>query len=140
MQRTIIPHTKTGKGSQALFKIDSSDNRKMYHLPNQISLDPRVCLVRNDRFQKRKNSFARVFPQLSPFRLADKNPKKKDSNIAFISNIYLNFNFITDSLESNKDEKGDVGLFGFLSSICNGLNKALGGVNNLRISNFVQNS
>ena len=75
-------------------QIDSSDNRKMYHLPNQISLDPRVCLVRNDRFQKRKNSFARVFPQLSPFRLADKNPKKKDSNIAVVTRLMRS---LTDS-------------------------------------------
>ena len=61
MQRAIIPYTKTGNGSQALFTIDFTSNKKMYHLPNQISLDPRVCLVRNNKFQKRKNSFAKVF-------------------------------------------------------------------------------
>ena len=131
MQRAIIPYTKTGNGLQALFTIDSSDNKKMYHLPNQISLDPRVCLVRHKKFQKRKNSFARVFPQIDPFRVSEVSSNSKYANAAYIMNIYLNFNFITDSLESNKDEKGDVGLFGFLSSICDGLNKALGGINNL---------
>ena len=50
MQRAIIPYTKTGNGSQALFTIDFTSNKKMYHLPNQISLDPRVCLVRHKKF------------------------------------------------------------------------------------------
>ena len=49
----------------------------MYHLPNQISLDPRVCLVRHKKFQKRRNSFARVFPQIDPFRVSEVSSNSK---------------------------------------------------------------
>ena len=102
----------------------------MYSLPNQISIDPRVCLVRNNKFQKRTDIFAKVLPELLPFRVDDYAPGI-NTNAAYIMNIYLNFKFITDSIESNKDERGNVALVGLISSICEGLNKALGGVNNL---------
>jgi hypothetical protein len=130
IQSTVIPSYSSPE-NPPLFKIkNQSYNNKMYSPPNQISLDPRVCVVRNNKFEKRKNLFAKVLPQISPFRAVDYNP---DANIntAYIMNIYLNFNFITDSITSNTDERGNVGFFGLISSLCDGLNKALGGVNNL---------
>lgn len=130
IQRGVIPHIKAGDSKQPMFSVNYYSGL-MYHLPNQISLDPRVCVVRNDQFQKRKNIHARVFRQLSPFRTKDKPNGGNNPNTALIMGIYLNFNFIVSSLESNKDERGNVGLFGFLSSLCDGLNKALGGINNL---------
>ena len=132
IQESIIPSIKAKNDKVPIFTIESKDwiGTKMYSLPNQISLDPRVCLVRNNKFQKRTDIFAKVLPQLLPFRVDDYSPGI-NTNAAYIMNIYLNFNFITDSIESNKDERGNVALFGLLSSICEGLNKALGGINNL---------
>lgn len=130
----VLPKIKTnGERNPSIINIDNGryDNI-MYSLPNQISLDPRVCLVRNDKFFKSKtpDTPAQVLPELIPFRAVDYN-SNASPNKAYIMNIYLNFNFVVDSLNSNTDERGDVGLFGFLSSICDGLNKALGGINNL---------
>jgi hypothetical protein len=101
----------------------------MYSLPNQISLDPRVCIVRNDKFQT-TSGITEVYKHLSPFRAEDyaENP---NLNKAYIMNIYLNFNFIIECINNNLDEKGDIGIFGFLKAICDGLNKSLGGINNL---------
>ena len=132
IQNVIIPSIQTKNENTPLFEIDLGyfTNNKMYSLPNQISLDPRVCLVRNDKFQKLKKLDAQVLSQLSPFRVDD-YAKDVNPNAAYLFNIYLNFNFITESLESNMNERGDVGLFGLLDSICSGLNKALGGINNL---------
>ena len=131
----IIPATKTNSSSQPILNIDLSPKSKMYSIPNQISLDPRVCLVRNDKFQKRKSSFARVLgSNTSVFRVSDSQKEEKKSkyiNAAYIMNIYLNFDFITDSLDSNKDTDGNANLYGFISSLCDGLNVALGGINNL---------
>jgi predicted chitinase len=116
-----------------LFNISrNSYENFMYSLPNQISLDPRVCIVRNDKFQ-RVGGIASVFSSLLPFRNPDFttlvdfiNPNK-----AYQMNIYLNFEFIIDSLNSNADEKGDINVYNFLKTVCDGLNKALGGINNL---------
>ena len=100
----------------------------MYVLPNSISLDPRVCIVRNDNFRKTAGD-VEVFKNLQPFRAVDYgNP---NPNKAYIMNIYLNFNFIIESLNSNTDERGDISVFEFLKVICDGLNKSLGGINNL---------
>jgi hypothetical protein len=40
-------------------------------------------------------------------------------------------NFIINCINNNLDERGDIGVFGFLKAICDGLNKSLGGINNL---------
>ena len=135
IQKAIIPYIKSNSSSNPLFSIDFDPKSKMYSIPNQISLDPRVCLVRNDKFQKRKNSFAKILGgNVSAFRVSDlQEGKNKDKyiNSAYVMNIYLNFNFIISSLDSNKDVEGNVNLYGLISSICNGLNEALGGINNL---------
>lgn len=142
IQENVIPYIKTDTTTTSntpLFNIDYNRYENiMYTLPNQISLDPRVCVVRNDSFQTQyPNRQAQVFPELLPFRASDNYSVllpsifKPNPNKAYPMNIYLNFKFVVDSLNSNTDERGDVGLFGFISSICTGLNKALGGVNNL---------
>ena len=101
----------------------------MYVLPNSISLDPRVCIVRNDNFRKTAGD-VEVFKNLQPFRATDYG-NIAEPNKAYIMNIYLNFNFIIESLNSNTDERGDISVFEFLKVICDGLNKSLGGINNL---------
>jgi len=101
----------------------------MYVLPNSISLDPRVCIVRNDAFRKTSGD-VEVFKNLQPFRATDYG-NRAEPNKAYIMNIYLNFNFIIESLNSNTDERGDISVFEFLKAICDGLNKSLGGINNL---------
>jgi hypothetical protein len=134
IKEKVLPNVKTnGASNPPIFNIEYGRySNKMYSLPNQISLDPRVCLVRNDKFFKSGSPDipAKVLSELIPFRAVDYN-SNASPNTAYPMNIYLNFNFVVDSLNSNTDERGDVGLFGFLSSICDGLNKALGGINNL---------
>ena len=134
IKEKVLPNVKTnGASNPPIFNIEYGRySNKMYSLPNQISLDPRICLVRNDKFFKSGSPDipAKVLSELIPFRAVDYN-SNASPNTAYPMNIYLNFNFVVDSLNSNTDERGDVGLFGFLSSICDGLNKALGGINNL---------
>jgi hypothetical protein len=116
---------------KSLINLDTNQwGSKMLFLENQISLDPKVCLVKNEDFKKfnedgtSKGPSAKVFTGLSMWI-------KDGKGYAYPLNIYLNFNFIIESLNSASDERGDVNLFSFISNICNGLNKALGGINNL---------
>jgi hypothetical protein len=46
-------------------------------------------------------------------------------------NIYINFESIINSLDGNQDEKGEIHVYNFISSLCTDINKALGGINNL---------
>ena len=130
IQENIIPEIVATPTNASLFNIDYYRwGSFMYSLPNQISLDPSVCLVRNNSFRL-TNKNSRVLPEASYFRLADKG-STENQNAAYPLNIYLNFQFIISSLKNNQNEKGDVNLYGFISTLCTGLNKALGGINNL---------
>ena len=93
---------------------------KMYTLPYQVSLDPRVCIVKSaDDINSKK-----YFPELIAYRNTNKE-------YAWTMNIYLSHNQILASLNENLDEKGNIALFGFLESLCIAVNKAMGGINNL---------
>jgi hypothetical protein len=128
----IVPIVDSTDPKPPIFEIENDPYFNwMYSLPNQVSLDPRVCLIRNDKFMIRDNAHVEILSQLDPFRAEDFTTISPNINKAYPMNVYLNFNFIIDSLISNSDERGDVNLFNFISSICDGLNKALGGVNNL---------
>lgn len=127
----ILPKVKTDNADDypPIFDIDEDPwSNHMFSLPNQISLDPRVCVVRNDSFKTEASNDTSVFPQLSIFREVD-NSVSTNENAAYPMNIYLNFNFIIECLKT--DERGDVNVYDFIKSICDGLNKALGGINNL---------
>jgi hypothetical protein len=162
---------------EGIFNINTDfRTQKMYSLPNRISLDPRVCIVRNSKinigsfsyekllkkdelssdalfkedtivtsyeafsstfktsfdantltFTSEKDKTAQAFHGLEPFTDEDNGGTNKNS--AYILNIYLNFDFILESLSA--DDKGNISVYNLLSKICTGLNKALGGINNL---------
>jgi len=132
IKNNIIPKIKDDtNGNPSMFDLDTDEwGTYMYSLPNQISLDPRVCIVRNSNFYVNNPSKnTQVFQQLLYFREADNGEPNANPNSAYTLNIYLNFEFILECLKT--DDKGNVNVFEFLSSICTGLNKALGGINNL---------
>lgn len=131
IKENILPRIKIGEthsNNPQIFNIDTDEwDAHMYSLPNQISLDPRVCIVRNSNFNSGRGT-TQIFSEL-PFFTEIDNGKSKNPNAAYPLNIYLNFEFILECLKP--DDRGDVNLFEFISSICTGLNKALGGINNL---------
>jgi hypothetical protein len=126
--------------SQVVFKVKGTSNyllsfdtdiksNKMYTFPYQVSLDPRVCIVRNDKEpinSKKYYSGASGGGGLPQWKIVSGTTAHGQ-----IMNIYLNCQMIAKVLESKQDNKGDVSLYDMLSSICSNLNIALGGVNNL---------
>ena len=119
----VIPTIKTSStiNQPKIIKLNYDTwGNKMYTLPYQVSLDPRVCIVKSAESINTKD----YFQELDPF----KNPQY---NFAWPMNIYLNHNQIISSLNENTDEKGNIALFDFLNSLCIAVNKAMGGINNL---------
>ena len=128
----IVPIIDSKPKQVSIFNIDIEQYYNwMYSVPNQVSLDPRVCIVRNSNFIGSGGAAVEIYDQLLPFRAQDYVTDSPNLNKAYIMNIYLNFNFILDSLNSNTDEKGNVNLYNFIVSLCDGVSKALGGVNTL---------
>ena len=133
IKENVLPRIKIGddhNSNPQIFNIDINEwSTYMYSLPNQISLDPRVCIVGNRNFYAgNPNKNTQVYPELPIFREID-NGESDNPNSAYPLNIFLNFEFILECLKP--DDRGDVNLFEFIASICTGLNKALGGINNL---------
>jgi hypothetical protein len=106
-----------------IFDIDTSDNNKMLCLPLQISFDWRTCIVSRKDFY-RDSWQQNILPEINEWRIGE-------TNTANIMNIYLNFNFLADAMSSNMDERGNISVYDFIKSICDGINKAMAGVNNL---------
>jgi hypothetical protein len=120
---SIIKGSDKDKGGKSTKIVDidyDTWSNKMYTLPYQVSLDPRVCIVKSlDDIKNKK-----YYQELDPFKSAK-------FDFAWPMNIYLSHNQIIASLNENLDEKGNVALFDFLNSLCIAVNKAMGGINNL---------
>tara|TARA_Y100000361_G_scaffold37332_1_gene31964 strand:+ start:5241 stop:8864 length:3624 start_codon:yes stop_codon:yes gene_type:complete len=118
--------------------------------PNLISLDPRVCYVKpfitegianngkNARYVDTKLNIVGN-NKLYNFGHIKKtvNPKTKEESVCVygkIMNIYLNYDFIGQCLESSRNDAGDITLFALLKSITDGVNKALGNTTNLEVT------
>lgn len=117
INENVIPrinNTTTHKDRPKLFDIAFGDDNVMFSIDGQMSLDPRVAIV---------NDGNGAYPELIDF----KSPSQP--NQANIMNIYLNFDFVIESLST--DERGDTNVYDFLTNIYDGLNKALGGINNI---------
>jgi hypothetical protein len=125
-----IPKKKTD--DKNIININFESN-PMYRAPYQISFDPRVCIVYNTEPLNSKIAF----PELKPWSGADSKsfdptlPCLGTNDYGDMMNIYLNFNEIQTKLDNNLDDKGNLNIFEFLSSICTDINRAMGGVNNL---------
>ena len=117
--------TKISPNMDPYLEVDTDIERNiMYHIPNQLSTDPRVCLIKNENFNK-GDIIQSYFDTLESF-VGDVD----DIRYGKIMNIYMNFDYIEQLLESG-DKIMPVSMFTFLSRICDGINSSLGGVNNL---------
>jgi hypothetical protein len=100
------------------FQSTDASPMKMLYYPNQISFDPRICVVRGEIDGNK------IFPQLKEWG-------NENDGSARIENIYVNFSTIQNAIDNNLDENNKLALVSFFQSICNDLNRALGGINNL---------
>lgn len=122
----VLPVYSNGNTSFSICDIDTDEiSNAMAIYPNQFAIDPGICLIRSTYFNPPSDSKFSFFTPMAPFYQKDPTPHGK------IMNIYLNFKFIKDTLNNNLDSKGNLNLFKYIKSICDGINKSLGSVNNL---------
>ena len=138
VQENIIPQIIPSKDTKTpLIKIDTDSNSNIcYAIDNMISSDIRSCIVRNNEFyvgsnELDENSYIKLFdgePGLEYFL-------ERGVGGQYIygrpMNVYLNFEFVQNTLDTIVGVDGEALLFDFLKKICNEINKCLGYVNNL---------
>ena len=112
------------------FDTDIESNL-MYVNPMQISTDPTICMV--SQYLTIRSKKYLFFPYGEDFLNSNiKSPT--NAQYGQIMNIYVNFKFILDKMDENKNtETGAVALIDFLQSVLSGINGALGGLNKLDI-------
>ena len=130
LEKLIIPIVQNGGGS-SFSQITFNNTRNLIsYFPNQIPLDPRVCV-----FKPSINSRGDMEGIPIPAEL-NNIPINYVTTIGgrtygLLSNLYINFEFIAGLLVSNGGPDQELPLIKFLQDLCNGINNALGGFNKL---------
>jgi len=126
LEKKVIIKLKNESKNFPIISIETDQDSNIMSLhPNQFSIDPRVCIINSNYFSPPLKEYPSFFNNLEKFYDPEVGVCGK------IMNIYLNFALIEQKLKSNLDKKGNLSLFTFLESICDEINKSLGGVNNL---------
>jgi len=148
LKEFVVPKVLNESGTaQEMIYFDNGAEEYCAIYPNQISLDPRIAIIKppitdntDPNSQDRQKSgyifFDPGWNRLKEYAVAEPVGKNTTCNYGLIRNIYLNYDFISQQLEKATKTIGienQLSLFKFLQSMCNGINKALGGVNNLEV-------
>lgn len=128
LDKYVIPTKSQTKGTTKIIRIEYGTSH-MYRHPYQFSADPWVCVVAIPKDEPINSKLFLVKQDTSDFE--DDVKWKIKGYTANSMNIYVSHIQILKSLESNLDDKGNLSLFNFLKDICNALNIALCGLNNL---------
>jgi murein DD-endopeptidase MepM/ murein hydrolase activator NlpD len=59
--------------------------------------------------------------------------RSKNPNAGKLMNVFLNLEWLVETLKSNVDDEGNISLFRFLQGICQGINSSLGHINSLDV-------
>ena len=123
-----------GKVSTMLSIENDEDSNIISYYPNQISLDPRVCIFRYvlgdlgdaDGFGIKGITRPEYLEGLKGY------VDVKGDGVVYgkLMNLYINYDFISQCLNSSSSD-GKVTIFKFFKKLCDGINSALGGLNNL---------
>jgi hypothetical protein len=134
IQSNIIPKSKKGNSSYSKLPIDYATKTNLaYTNEYQVSVDPNVCLISTEIEQN-----ITVTPPSTPltyvFAKGASKYKKKIGNVQVgqIMNIYVNFDYILNIVNTNGDPKNQTSVYTLIETLCNGLSIALGGINTFR--------
>ena len=125
-----------------VLEFDLSGDTICSAFPNQISFNPKVCLIK-PQFTENISITNQQDYQSKPIavkndhgsfaKLKDFFQVETDTNVMYgsIMNIYLNYDFLSTTLKQNTNDDGETSIYKFLEEICSGINSSLGGLNKL---------
>jgi len=130
IEREIIIHMSNGGGGSCfpMFYINTSTDCIMKSKKKLISVEPQTCIFRYN-FKEMNITQPTWAESMKGFDTGN-----FEGNTGFIHNIYLNFNFIEKTIESNLDKKGNITFYTFLTSILGGINRSLSNICDLEVT------
>ena len=140
IQAKCIPSVSGDK----MLGIDTSDDSLCSVFPYQVSMDPKVCLIKPAfepqlTFNNQKEYTGETGNKKTGIKGYLEWMKKMKEFAVFeeegaiygrTMNIYLNYDFVASTLKETS-KNGEIKLFNFLKKICDGVNAAIGGINKL---------
>jgi hypothetical protein len=135
LEGLIIPQIQNGS-TEATPQICINyviENNLVSYFPNQISLDPKICIFKPTFEYGDINGINSTFvlDGLETYVYTVSIPNQPTQTFGRLMNLYLNIEFIAGLLTSNGNPNQELSLFKFLQDICNGINNALGEVNKI---------
>jgi hypothetical protein len=116
------------KDKKPLFNVDTDeDTNLIFTTPYVLSSDPRVCIV--------KALIATEGQDFNIFKDLPKDFKTEigGNTVGKLMNVYVSMPYIVKIMDEVSDQ-GKVSYFGLVSKICEGINTALGNLNNITVS------
>lgn len=140
IKKYLIPFIKSKDGNEELMlEIDGAINDTLItYSPYIIPFDPKISIFKaeipdtlngsnifiNEDIKKR---YTEIFSKFPRFKV-----ERNGQNYGLLMNMYLNYDFIANCLESNTDNEGKLSLFKFLQAICSGINSSLANTTKLK--------
>ncbi len=126
IENSVVPKYQKGTNKgEPILNFDYGDDNYIYTVINQISMDPRVCLINTSLTSGGGNQYLYA---------SQGEPYVKDIaeyKVGQVMNIYVNFMYIITTMDANLDENNKVTLTSFLNSLLQGISNALGSINTL---------
>jgi hypothetical protein len=124
-QKVIPKYVKNNVVGDPIIKFDYKDDNYIHQETFQISMDPRVCLVKAT-IKYDDGTLYYYAKEGEPFSFSFEG-----SQVGSLMNIYVNFMYILTKVDENLDEDNKCKLIDLLKSICNGINESTGSINQL---------
>jgi len=131
LQERILPYYQKSDNNLPFLKIDTADDNLAYFNYLQIGSDPRVCTINTKIKTSIENNYR--FYCSAGEEYVDSTYKAGK-----IMNIYFNYQYVLEQIDSNIDEEGKLSLIDFLKTICDGASRSLGNLN--RFEPFIDDS
>ena len=128
IETNLVTKEKKGDALYPSINIDYNVNTNLCYTNNlQISTDPKVCLISTSVKSKDGNQEFYFAKNASPYKTTIAK-----TQVGQIMNIYINFDTIIETINSNGDPKNQTSILTLLEVLCNKISVALGGVNTFR--------
>jgi hypothetical protein len=133
LEGLIIPRVENGTSVDPQMNIYyTTEENYCSFFPNQISLDPKICIFKPDFGYGDINGV--IFPSylnnLATY-VDTINFNGKTQTYGKLMNLYINIEYIAGLVTSNSSPSQDLPLLKLLQDLCNGVNDALGGINKI---------
>tara|TARA_Y100000385_G_scaffold278835_1_gene327665 strand:+ start:6427 stop:10095 length:3669 start_codon:yes stop_codon:yes gene_type:complete len=112
--------------------IKSTNNTRVNYEPNLIPLDPSICIFKPVYTEELGITDTINLPTFAG--LKDYVVEKDNVYYGKLMNIYLNLDYVSKTLSSNKNDRNELDLYNFMDKLLAGVNKCMGNITELNVS------